>query len=113
MVNFELSVPEKIIFGKGSLARLGQLVSGFGNRALIVHGANSDRARSVEGLLAKSTITLYPVRSEPSIEDIAKGVEEARAREVTLVIGIGGGSIRRHSTGRRSEPFRAIRALSR
>jgi len=93
MVNFELSVPEKIIFGKGSLARLGQLVSGFGNRALIVHGANSDRARSVEGLLAKSTITLYPVRSEPSIEDIAKGIEEARAREVTLVIGIGGGSV--------------------
>jgi alcohol dehydrogenase class IV len=92
-VNFELSVPEKIIFGKGSLARLGQLVSGFGNRALIVHGANSDRARSVEGLLAKSTTTLYPVRNEPSIEDIAKGVEEARAREVTLVIGIGGGSV--------------------
>ena len=93
MVNFELSAPEKIIFGKGSLARLGQLVSGFGNRALIVHGANSDRARSVEGLLAKSTTTLYPVRNEPSIEDIAKGVEEARAREVTLVIGIGGGSV--------------------
>ena len=93
MVNFELSVPEKIIFGKGSLARLGQLVSGFGNRALIVHGTNSDRARSVEGLLAKSTTTLYSVRNEPSIEDIAKGVEEARAREVTLVIGIGGGSV--------------------
>jgi alcohol dehydrogenase class IV len=92
MVNFELSVPEKIIFGKGSLARLGQLVSGFGNRALIVHGANSDRARSVEGLLAKSTTTLYPVRNEPTIEDIANGVEEAKTREVTLVIGIGGGS---------------------
>jgi alcohol dehydrogenase class IV len=92
-VNFELSVPEKIIFGTGSLARLGQLVSGFGNQALIVHGANPDRARSVAGLLAKSTSTLYPVRNEPSIEDIAKGVEEAKARNVTLVIGVGGGSV--------------------
>lgn len=92
-MNFELSVPEKIIFGKGSLARLGRLVSGFGNRALIVHGANPDRARSVEGLLAKSTTTLYPVRNEPSIEDITKGAEEAKAREVTFVIGIGGGSV--------------------
>ena len=92
-MNFELSVPEKIIFGKGSLGRLGQLVSGFGNRALIVHGASSDRARSVEGLLAKSTTALYPVRNEPSIEDVAKGVEEAKARDVTLVIGVGGGSV--------------------
>jgi alcohol dehydrogenase class IV len=92
-VNFELSVPEKIIFGKGSLARLGQLVSGFGDQVLIVHGANPDRARSLEGLLPKSTTTLYPIRNEPTIEDIAKGVEEAKAKEVTLVIGIGGGSV--------------------
>jgi alcohol dehydrogenase class IV len=92
-MSFELSVPEKIIFGKGSLARLGQLVSGFGGRALIVHGANSDRARSIQGLLAKSSTTLYPVRNEPSIEDVANGVEEAKASEVTFVIGIGGGSV--------------------
>ena len=92
-MNFELSVPEKIIFGKGSLARLGQLVSGFENRALVVHGASPDRARSIQGLLAKSTTILYPVRNEPTIEDIAKGVEEAKEREVTLVIGIGGGSV--------------------
>ncbi|MBV8214487.1 MAG: iron-containing alcohol dehydrogenase [Verrucomicrobia bacterium] len=92
-MSFELSVPEKIIFGKGSLARLGQLVSGFGSRVLIAHGANPDRAHSIEGLLAQSTITLYPVRNEPTTEDIAKGVAEAKTREVTLVIGIGGGSV--------------------
>jgi len=92
-VSFELSVPEKIIFGKGSLGRLEQLVSGFGNRALIVHGANPDRARSLEGLLAKSATHLYSVPNEPTIEDIAKGVEEAKTRNVTVVIGIGGGSV--------------------
>jgi alcohol dehydrogenase class IV len=92
-VSFELSVPEKIIFGKGSLGRLGQLVSGYGNRALIVHGANPDRARSLEGLLAKSTTHLCSIPNEPTIEDIAKGVEEAKTRNVTLVVGIGGGSV--------------------
>jgi alcohol dehydrogenase class IV len=92
-MNFELSAPEKIIFGKGSLARLGQLVSGFENRALIVHGASPDRARSVEKHLGKSTTILYPVRNEPTIEDIAKGVEAASAEGVTFVIGIGGGSV--------------------
>lgn len=92
-MSFELSVPEKIIFGKGSLGRLEQLVAGFGNRALIVHGANPDRARSLEGLLAKLATYLYSVPNEPTIEDIAKGVEEAKTRNVTLVIGIGGGSV--------------------
>ena len=92
-MSFELSVPEKIVFGKGSLTRLRELVSGFGNRALIVHGANPDRAHPIEGLLNQSTIYLYSVQNEPTIEDIAKGVEEARTRGVTLVIGIGGGSV--------------------
>lgn len=94
-MSFELSVPEKVIFGKGSLVRLGQLVSGFGNRALIVHGANPDRARSIVDQLAQSKFEsyLYSVRNEPTIEDIAKGAEDAKTREVTLVIGIGGGSV--------------------
>jgi alcohol dehydrogenase class IV len=94
-VSFELSVPEKIIFGKGSLARLGQLVSGFGNRALVVNGKSPERAHSVEELLAKSGIETYrySVQNEPTIEDVAKGVAEARTKEVTFVIGIGGGSV--------------------
>jgi alcohol dehydrogenase class IV len=94
-MNFELSVPEKIIFGKGSLARLGQLVSGFGNRALLVHGKSPERAHSIEELLAKSEIKTcrYSVQNEPTIEEVAKGVEEARTKEVTLVIGVGGGSV--------------------
>lgn len=92
-MSFELSVPEKIIFGKGSIGRLEQLVSGFESRALIVHGANPDRARSLEGLLAKSAVYLYSVPNEPTTENIAKGVEEAKTRNVTVVIGIGGGSV--------------------
>jgi alcohol dehydrogenase class IV len=94
-VSFELSVPGKIIFGKGSLARLGELVSGFGNRALVVHGKSPERAHSVEALLAKSEIETcrYSVQNEPAIEDVAKGIEEARRKEVALVIGIGGGSV--------------------
>jgi alcohol dehydrogenase class IV len=93
-MSFELSVPEKVIFGRGSLARLEQLVAGFGESALIVHGANSDRAGSVQELLAKSGLKthLYSVGGEPTVEDIAKGVAEAKRENVTLVIGVGGGS---------------------
>jgi alcohol dehydrogenase class IV len=93
-MSFELSVPEKVIFDKGCLARLEQLVAGYGDRALVVHGANPDRAQLVKGLLVKSGFEthLYSVGGEPTVEDIAKGVEEAKRKNVTLVIGIGGGS---------------------
>ena len=93
-MSFELSVPEKVVFGSGSLARLRQLMAGFGERALIVHGANPDRAGSVQELLVKSGFEthLYSVGGEPTVEDIARGVEEAKRKNVTLIIGIGGGS---------------------
>lgn len=93
-MSFELSVPEKVIFGRGCLARLEQLVAGYGDRALVVHGANPARAQSVKGLLVKSGFEthLYSVGGEPTVEDIAKGVEEAKRKNVTFVIGIGGGS---------------------
>lgn len=93
-MSFELAVPERVVFGRGGLARLAQLVAGFGERALIVHGANPDRAESVQELLAKSGVRThrYSVGGEPSIEDIAAGVEEAKKGNVALVIGVGGGS---------------------
>jgi alcohol dehydrogenase class IV len=93
-MSFELSVPEKVIFGKGCLARLEQLVAGYGDRALVVHGANPDRAHSVEGLLVKAGFEthLYSVGGEPTVEDISKGVDEAKRQNVTLIIGFGGGS---------------------
>src|SRR5260370_31556566 len=77
-MSFELSVPEKVIFGKGCLAGLEQLVAGYGDRALVVHGANPDRAQSVKGLLVKSGFEthLYSVGGEPTVEDIAKRSEE-------------------------------------
>src|SRR5258707_14937282 len=94
-MSFELSVPEKVIFGKGCLAGLEQLVAGYGDRALVVHGANPDRAQSVKGLVVKSGFEthLYSVGGEPTVEDIAKGVEEAKRKNVTVGIGIGGGML--------------------
>jgi alcohol dehydrogenase class IV len=93
-MSFELSVPEKIVFGNGSLARLQQLVAGYGDRALIVHGGNPDRTWALQDLLAKSGVKthFYSVPGEPTTEDIVKGVDEAKIRNVTFVIGIGGGS---------------------
>jgi alcohol dehydrogenase class IV len=94
-MNFELSVPEKVIFGTGSLGRLEQLVKGYGHRALVVHGENPDRAHALQMLLGKSGVDVhfYSVGGEPTVEDVAQGVEEATRGSASLVIGIGGGSV--------------------
>ena len=93
-MSFELSVPEKIVFGNGSLARLQQLVAGYGDSALIVYGGNPDRARSVQDLLTKAGAGthLYSVPGEPTTNDVVEGAGEAKAGKVNFVIGIGGGS---------------------
>jgi alcohol dehydrogenase class IV len=93
-MKFELNTPGRIIFGAGSLDRLGELVSDWGNRALIVHGRNPERARLVQGALTGSGIEshLFSVRGEPTVTEITQGRQQAKAAGSTLLIGIGGGS---------------------
>ena len=93
-MSFELAVPEKIIFGAGSWSRLADLVKGYGNRALIVHGQSSERARMVQTALSKSGFEtgLFSVHGEPTVEEIANGCNQAKTSGATLIIGIGGGS---------------------
>ncbi|MBV9272440.1 MAG: iron-containing alcohol dehydrogenase [Verrucomicrobia bacterium] len=93
-MKFELNTPGKIIFGAGSLVRLGELLSHWGKRPLIVHGRNPDRAKLVQGELAKSGFEahLFSVRGEPTVTEIAEGRKQAKAAGSTLLIGIGGGS---------------------
>ena len=43
MLNFTLHTPTRIVFGKGELARAGEIVKEFGSKALIVTGKSSAR----------------------------------------------------------------------
>jgi alcohol dehydrogenase class IV len=94
-MKFELNFPGKIVFGAGSLARLAELVSDWGTRALIVHGRNPERGRVVQGELAKAGVEarLFSIRGEPTVTEIAEGGKQAKANRSTLLIGIGGGSV--------------------
>lgn len=41
VVNFEFYNPTKVLFGKGKLEKLGEVVKAFGNKALLVTGGGS------------------------------------------------------------------------
>ena len=39
MKNFIYSIPTEIYFGKGQIANIGRIVSGYGRKALLVYGS--------------------------------------------------------------------------
>jgi alcohol dehydrogenase class IV len=94
-MNFEFATATRIVFGNGKLRELGSLVSGLGQRALLVTGKDPSRA-AVAGELLKAagvSATLFSVPGEPTTSLVEQGMAAARAAGCDFVICIGGGSV--------------------
>ena len=96
---FDFQPATRIVFGPDALDRLGELAQELGaRRALVVSDAGVIAAghtpRGVEAL-ARAGIAAEvfgSVRENPTTDDVAAGVERARACQPDLLIGLGGGS---------------------
>ena len=100
MHNFFYHNPCRIIFGRGSSARLAEQARMLGSRALLVYGSRhlreSGRLPLFLSSLAASRIKVADysgVPANPTFEEAAKGIRLCRKEECDLVIGIGGGSV--------------------
>jgi alcohol dehydrogenase class IV len=93
-MNFEFATAQRIVFGPGKLAALGEIASGFGKHALLVTGADARRAEPVLALLqaAGLSVSTYAAPGEPTIAMATDAITTARAHAADLVIGFGGGS---------------------
>jgi len=93
-MTFEFATAQRILFGPGKLAEAGGIAASLGRRALIVTGANPQRAEPLIQLLRQAAIehASLPVTGEPAVVDAVKGATLARERQCDLVIGFGGGS---------------------
>jgi alcohol dehydrogenase class IV len=94
-MGFEFATAGRIIFGAGTSEDFGTLLTEFGKRALVVRGSDPARIRSLLGGIEVANIdySCFEVRGEPTVEQVAEGVSQARRAEAKLVIGIGGGSV--------------------
>jgi alcohol dehydrogenase class IV len=95
LMEFEFATASRIIFGRGKSLTLGEFVSEFGNRALLVTGSRPVRYRSVLSSLERANIAYenFEIVSEPSVEVVLNGIEHAEAIGCEMVIAIGGGSV--------------------
>ncbi|OQA24893.1 MAG: 1,3-propanediol dehydrogenase [Verrucomicrobia bacterium ADurb.Bin345] len=99
----QLLAPKTILFGRGKLDQLGELVFPLawgGQTAVIITGLRSAQKSGltdrIETLLTRFTvkgIRTAAVHREPTVEMVAKGVELARPAKPKLVISAGGGSV--------------------
>jgi alcohol dehydrogenase len=101
MFPFEYYIPTKIVFGEGTISRLGEITSSFGKKALLVT-YDEELVRSL-GLFDKALDSLkeakievlpfFGVKSNPTVEHVRKGIEIAKAEKSDVLIALGGGSV--------------------
>jgi len=93
-LRFEFATATRIVFGPGAVAGLGEVAAPLGHRALLVTGRSVDRAAPARNALSAAGLAVVPFSTagEPTVDDVRRGVEAARAEGVDVVVACGGGS---------------------
>lgn len=99
MKPFAFNLRTKIVFGRGSLSKVGGEAARLGDRCLLVTGRSFAKRSGYLNTLVKILeeqglkITVFDkVMPNPSIEVVYKGAEEGSKNNCNLVVAFGGGS---------------------
>jgi len=99
MQNFEYCTPTRLIFGKGVIEKLPEVLGGIGRKVLLTYGGGSIKRiglyDKVLALLAGFEITELPgiqpnPRYDPSVLD---GVRLCKENGIEVILSVGGGSV--------------------
>ena len=101
MNNFQFYAPTKVVFGRETEERVGELVSAFGGTKALVHYGGGSAVRS--GLLARvlasldragvAHVELGGVVPNPRLSKVREGIELCRREGVDFLLSVGGGSV--------------------
>ena len=95
-MDFEFATAQRIIFHPGSLAKIGEIVAGLGQRALVVTHFSVDDSllQRLCYLLDEAGLerVIFSILGEPTVTSIQNGLDLAKNERCDLVIGFGGGS---------------------
>lgn len=101
MNNFEYCVPTKVIFGRDTQKRAGEIIREYGFRKVMIHYGGGSVKRS--GLLDQVTASLEKagietilfggVQANPTLSKALEGMEICRRENVDFILAVGGGSV--------------------
>lgn len=96
---YKFYMPTKVMAGQHCIKKNGKELRGLGSKALIVTGKSSGRKSGalqdmIETLTEQAIdyVLFERVENNPTLENVTEAAEVARANQVDLIIGIGGGS---------------------
>ncbi|MGA2527048.1 MAG: iron-containing alcohol dehydrogenase [Smithellaceae bacterium] len=99
MSKFQFAIPTRIHFGSGEIEKVGQLVSRFGKKPIVVTGKSSMKQTGILEKIVNNlkqqkieSVIFDRVKPNPDCELIDQGASLAGKKNCDVVIGLGGGS---------------------
>lgn len=97
MNNFEFYNPVRILFGKGQLEKIGDLLSP-GSRVMLLYGGGSIKKNGVyegvmEALKGRDIVEFNGIEPNPTYETCMEAVELIKKENVEFLLAAGGGSV--------------------
>lgn len=97
MNNFEFANPVKVVFGKGSIARLSELIPA-GSKVMMIYGGGSIQRNGVyeqviEALDCFDLIEFGGIEANPHYETCMQAVEVVKSQGINFLLAVGGGSV--------------------
>lgn len=95
---FDFDPRTRVVYAEGALSQLGDLSKELGSRVLLVtdHGledvGHPDRAIQILQAAGLHVTLFDDVHPNPTTDDVDRGLAVARAGQVDLIVGLGGGS---------------------
>ena len=100
MYNFNYYTPTKVVFGKGTVEKVGELVKLYGGTKVLIHyGGQSavksgliDRVKAALDAEGIPHVELGGVVPNPHLEKVYEGIELCKKEGVDFILPVGGGS---------------------
>lgn len=97
MDNFRFNAPTEMLFGKGQISNLSDVLNRYGKNVLLAYGGGSIKKNGIydkiqELLKDYNIIELNGIEPNPRIETVRRGVELCRENNIDVILAVGGGS---------------------
>ena len=97
MENFNFKAYTEMLFGKGQISKLPEVINRYGKNVLLAYGGGSIKKNgiydNVKGLLSDcNIIELDKIEPNPKIETVRRGVNLCKENDIDVILAVGGGS---------------------